>query len=85
MEVPAHFGERMQIATSDMPDGEKIQALEEVQQREPASNLRERYTAAMEDEAVDPLTRSMLRWWREVEADSGKIRREAYAKVQGQS
>ena len=83
MEVPAHFGERMQVATSDMTDSEKIKSLEEIQQRQPASTTRERYTAAMEDEAVDPLTRSMLHYWRDVQADSGKLRREAYAKVQG--
>ena len=85
MEVPSHFGERMTVATSDMADSEKINAMEEIDHRQPPSNLRERYTAAIEDEAVDPLTRSMLRYWRDVEADSGNLKREAFAKVQGAS
>ena len=85
MEVPARFGERMQIATYDMTDSEKIKALDifdEVQQRHSTSSTRERYTAAMEDEAVDPLTRSLLRWWRDVEADSIQLLRETFAKVE---
>ena len=37
----------------------------------------------MEDEAVDPLTRSLLRWFADVEADSRGLMAEAYAKVLG--
>ena len=85
MEIPAHFGDRMQVATSDMPDSEKIVALEVIQKRESSSALREEYEAAIRDETVDPLTRSMLSYWREVEADSGRHRKAAYAKVQGVS
>ena len=80
-EVPADYGERMRVATSDMPDSEKIKALEELQQLLPKPTVRERFEAAMDDETVDPLTRSLLRWFSEVESDSAKYMRETYAKV----
>ena len=80
-EVPADYGERMRVATSDMPDSEKIKTLEELQQLLPKPTVRERFEAAMDDETVDPLTRSLLRWFSEVESDSAKYMRETYAKV----
>lgn len=81
-EVPAHLGDRMVVATSDTTDAEKIVALQEIQKREASAAPAERYEAAIADETVDPLTRAMLRYWREVEADSGRHRKAAYAKVQ---
>ena len=80
-EVPADYGERMRIATSDMPDSEKIKALDDLQQLLPKPTVRERFEAAMDDDAVDPLTRSLLRWFSEVESDSAKYMRETYTKV----
>jgi GAF domain-containing protein len=82
-EVPLDYGERMRIATSDMPDSAKIKALDEIQESLPKPTMRERFEAAMDDETVDPLTRSLLRWFSEVETDSGKSMRATYAKVQG--
>ena len=77
------YPERMRIATSDMPDSEKIEALEELQHRQPKPTVQDRYAAAMEDESVDPLTRSLLRWFDGVENDSGKFMRETYSKISG--
>jgi hypothetical protein len=82
-EVPLDYGERMRIATSDMSDSEKIKSFDEIQESLPKPSIRERFEAAMGDEAVDPLTRSLLHWFSEVESDSGKSMRATYAKVQG--
>jgi hypothetical protein len=36
----------------------------------------------MADESVDPLTRSLLRWFSDVEADSGALLRQAYEAIE---
>ena len=77
--------EWLRIANADVPDSEKIKSFEEMERHEPKPTVEERYHAAMGDEAVDPLTRSLLRWFAEVEADSGKVMDETYAKVEGMS
>ena len=79
------YAERMRIAASDMSDGEKIKAIAELTESLPKPTVRERFEAAMEDDAVDPLTRSLLRWFAEVEADSGKSMQATYAKVKDAS
>ena len=84
-EVMPDLAERMQIAASDMSDSEKIKSFDELTHRQPKPSIRERFEAAMDDEAVDPLTRSLLRWFSEVESDSAKSMKETYAKVQGTS
>ena len=84
-EVMPDFAERMRIAASDMPDSEKIKSFDELQERQPKPTVRERFEAAMDDETVDPLTRSLIRWFSEVETDSGNSMRATYAKVQGVS
>ena len=84
-EVPLDYGERMRIATSDMPDNEKIKSFDEIQESLPKPSIRERFEATMDDETVDQLTRSLLRWFSEVETDSSKSMRATYAKVQGVS
>ena len=72
------FAERLRVSSSDMPDIEKIRwgKAQQAQRRGPA--IRERYEAAIADETVDPLTRSLLRWFSDVEADSGSLLRQAY-------
>ena len=71
-EVPLEYGELMRVATSDITDREKIKTFDEIQATLPKPTLGERSEAAMDDETVDPLTRSLLHWWRDVETDSVK-------------
>jgi hypothetical protein len=56
---------------------------QEAQQRSPT--IRDRYEAAMADETVDPLTRSLLRWFADVEADSGARLRAIYDRIEAQA
>ena len=37
------------------------------------------------DETVDPLTRSLLRWFADVEADSGARLRQEYARIEAEA
>ena len=79
-----NFQERVRVLGSDMPDIEKLrwqQARQQQPQQRPT--LRESYEAAMSDETVDPLTRSLLNWFADEEEDSRGILREAYARVEG--
>jgi hypothetical protein len=39
----------------------------------------------MADETVDPLTRSLLRWFADVEADSGASLRAIYDRIEAQA
>ena len=64
------FDEKVRIVTSDMSDADKIAWLKEQRSRMPSPSVRERYEAATVDESVDPLTRSLLRWFTDVEDDS---------------
>ena len=84
-EADPDYSEQLRIASSDMPDSEKIKSFEQLDQRQPKPTVQERYEAAMKDEAVDSLTRSLLRWFAEVEADSEKAMAVTYAKVEGVS
>ena len=76
------FEERLRVSSSDMPDIEKIRwgKAQQAQRQGPA--IRERYEAAIADETVDPLTRSLLRWFSDVEADSGSLLRQVYDGVE---
>ena len=64
------FSERLQVSSSGMPDVEKIRWSKAKQAQRQGLTIRERYEAAIAEETVDPLTRSLLRWFSEVEADS---------------
>jgi hypothetical protein len=44
-----------------------------------------RYEAAIADETVDPLTRSLLRWFSDVEADSGARLHAIYDRIEAQA
>jgi hypothetical protein len=79
------FEERLQVSSSALPDVEKIRwgKARQVQRRGPT--IRERYEAAIADETVDPLTRSLLRWFAEVEADSGARLRAIYDRIEAQA
>ena len=76
------FEERLRVSSSDMPDIEKIRwgKAQQAQRQGPA--IRERYEAAISDDTVDPLTRSLLRWFSDVEADSGALLRQVYDGVE---
>ena len=72
------FEERLRVSSSDMPDVEKIRWGKAQQALRKGSAIRERYEAAIADDTVDPLTRSLLRWFSDVEADSGSLLRLVY-------
>ena len=72
------FEERLRVSSSDMPDIEKIRWGKAQQAQRQGQPIRERYEAAIADETVDPLTRSLLRWFSDVEADSGSLLRKVY-------
>ena len=67
----AGFEERLRVSSSDMTDMEKIRWGKARQAERKGPPIRERYEAAMADDNVDPLTRSLLRWFADVESDSG--------------
>ena len=72
------FEERLRVSSSDMPDIEKIRWGKAQQAKRQGPAIRERYEAAIADETVDPLTRSLLRWFSDVEADSGSLLGQVY-------
>ena len=85
VEVPdPDFDEKVRLVSSDMSDSEKIVQLRELRSRQPLPTVRERYEAATVDEAVDPLTRSLLRWFTDVENDSGGMMGKVYAEIEEQ-
>ena len=77
------FAERMRVLSSDMTDVEKIAWLREATASAPKPTVRERYEAATDDDSVDALTRSLLRWFTDVENDSGAYMRRVYAQLEG--
>lgn len=79
----ANFAERMEVLSGDLSDAEKIKYLREGAQNMAKPTVRERYEAATVDESVDELTRSLLRWFTDVENDSGGHMREEYARIEG--
>lgn len=76
------YEERLRVGGSDMPDIEKIRWNKAKQAQRRGPTIRERYEAAIADETVDSLTRSLLRWFSEVEADSGGRLREFYDRIE---
>jgi rubrerythrin len=81
----ADFEERLQVSGSPLPDVEKIRWSKVRQAQRRGPTIRERYEAAMADETVDALTRSLLRWFAEVETDSGARLRAIYARIEAQA
>jgi hypothetical protein len=68
-----------------MPDADKIRWSKVRQAHRRGPTIRDRYEAAIADEMVDPLTRSLLRWFAEVEADSGARLRAIYDRIEAQA
>ena len=78
------FDERLKVSGSDRPDAEKIRWAKARQAQRRGPTIRARYEAAIADETVDPLTRSLLRWFSDVEADSGARLRAIYDRIEAQ-
>jgi len=76
------FEEKVRVVSSDISDAEKITWLKESRSRMPSPGVRERYEAATVDESVDPLTRSLLRWFTDVENDSVVSMNKVYAEIE---
>ena len=76
------FEKKVQVVTSDISDAEKIAWLKEARLRMPTPGVRQRYEAAPVDESVAPLTRSLLRWFTDVEDDSVVRMGEVYAEIE---
>ena len=76
------FEEKVRVVSSDISDVEKIAWLKESRLRQATPSVRERYEAAMEDDSVDPLTRSLLRWFTDVENDSVARMGPVYAEIE---
>ena len=81
----ADFEERLKVSRYAMPDAEKIRWGKARQAQRRGSTIRDRYEAAIADETVDPLTRSLLRWFADVEADSGARLRAIYDRIEAQA
>ena len=75
------YNETLRVFASDMPDPEKIAWLNEYVTRLPKPTVEERYKVAVDDAAVDPLTRSLLRWFMDVEKDSGDSMKRVYEQM----
>ena len=76
------FDEKVRVVKSDISDAEKIAWLKETRLRQATPGVRERYEAATDDEAVDPLTRSLWRWFTDVENDSVVRMGAVYAEIE---
>ena len=76
------FEEKVRVVTSAISDAEKIAWLKEARLRMPTPGVRQRYEAATVDESVDPLTRSLLRWFTDVEDDSVVRMGGVYAEIE---
>ena len=75
------FEEKVRVVSSEISDAEKIAWLKESRLRMPTPSVRERYEAATVDESVDELTRSLLRWFTDVENDSVVSMNKVYAEI----
>jgi len=79
------FAERLQVNGSEMPDVEKIRWAKARQAQRQGPSIRDRYEAAIADETIDSLTRSLLRWFSDVEAESGTCLRAIYDRIEAQA
>ena len=76
------FDEKVRVVTSEITDAEKIAWLKEARSKQATPTVRDRYVEAMEDDSVDPLTRSLLRWFTDVENDSGQQMTKVYSDIE---
>ena len=81
-EEAPEYEERLRLIGSDAPDIEKVGFEKARRARRQSPTLRDKYVAAASDETVDPLTRSLLRWFADEEADSASRATEAYERIE---
>ena len=74
--------ERLRVNGSDMPDVEKARFAKDKMAQRPSPTTRERCQAAMSDETVDSLTRSLLAWFSDVEVDSNSRLGQSYNRLE---
>jgi DNA-binding helix-hairpin-helix protein with protein kinase domain len=79
------FDERLKVSGSAIPDVEKIRWGKAKQAQRRGPTIRDRYEAAIADGTVDPLTRSLLRWFADVEVDSAARLRAIYDRIEAQT
>jgi rubrerythrin len=79
------FDERLKVSGSAIPDVEKMRWGKAQQAQRRGPTIRDRYEAAIADEMVDPLTRSLLRWFADVEVDSAARLRAIYDRIEAQA
>ena len=77
--------ELVRISASDDPDIDKIRQHRDKLAMRPKPTLKERREAAISDETIDPLTRSLIRWYSDVENDSRVLMDEAYSGVEARA
>ena len=65
--------ERKRIFSSNLSDTEKNAWRKTRMSKQKGHSIRDKYVAAASDETVDLLTRSLLRWFADVEEDSTEI------------
>ncbi len=76
--------ERLHVSASDMADIEKIRWGKAKEAQRQGPTIRERFEAAVADETVDSLTRSLLRWFSDVETDSSERLRAIYDRIEAE-
>ncbi len=83
------YHERLLVNCSDIPDIEKLKYSQARQKRQRAAaqgpSRGQKIDAAIADESVDQLTRSLLKWFAEVEADSGVLLGKEYARLEAEN
>ena len=74
--------ERLRVNGSDMPDVEKARFAQDKMAQRPSPTTLERCESAMSDNTVDPLTRSLLSWFSDVEVDSNFHLGQSYVRIE---
>ena len=79
------FEEHLRVSGSDMSDAEKIRWPKTMRAKRTGPSNQERREAAIADETVDSLTRSLLRWFVDVEADTEHRVRPIYDRIEAEA
>jgi rubrerythrin len=79
------FSEHLRVHGSDITDVEKVRWQQSRQENEEKPTIQDRYKAAISDETIDGLTRSMIKWFADEEDDSVARISEAFARIKAQA
>ena len=79
------FEEHLRVSGSDMSDAEKMRWGKALRAKRTGPSNKEKREAAMADETVDSLTRSLLRWFEDVESDTESCVRTLYARIEAKA